>query len=193
MLVWAAAARLWSDAFMVSTTPSSTASSPNPLLITAVMALVAFALSAWLYSSAFDDQFRCDYLIVDGVNAPEFMCDGADVGGSTGVAGAVDSVADALGLGGDEPVVGDALSIPGLSRLIDGPLDVVRRIGVVAGLLLLAAASAAITWVQRHLRHVVRLLRFDREAWRRSAITGQTFLSIYVALLVPVVIAAIIV
>lgn len=180
---------MWSDAGMVSTASSPT----TPLLTTSALAVVAFALSAWLYTSAFDDQFRCDYLIVDGVNAPQFMCDGADIGGATGVAGAVDSVADALGLGGDEPVVGDALTVPGLSRLIDGPLDVVRRIGVVAALLLLAGASAAIVWVQNHLRRVIRLLRFDPEAWRRAAVTGQRFLSIYVILLAPVVVVALVV
>ncbi len=176
---------------MATRSETTVPTAANPLLITAGLAIVAFALSAWLYSSAFDDQFRCDYLIVDGVDAPQFMCDGADIGGATGVAGAVDSVADALGLGDDEPVVGDALTVPGLARLIDGPLDVVRRIGIVAGLLLLAAASAAITWLQRHVRHVIRLLRFDAEAWRRAAITGQTFLSIYLALLAPVVLVAV--
>ena len=167
--------------------------SATPFLTTAALALVALALSGWLYSSAFDDKFRCDYLIVDGVDAPQFMCDGADIGAASGVAGAVDSVANVLGLGDDESVVGDALTIPGLSGLIDGPLDVVRRIGVIAGLLLLVAASATITWVQRHLRHVLRLLRFDRDAWQRSAETGRTFLSIYLALLIPVVIVAIVV
>ncbi len=172
---------------------STTSSSTNPLLMTAGLAVVAVALSGWLYTSAFDDQFRCDYLIVDGVNAPQFMCDGADIGGATGVAGAVDSVADALGLGGDEPIVGDALTIPGLSRLIDGPLDVIRRIGVVAALFLLAGASAAIVWVQNHLRRVIRLLRFDPEAWRRAAVTGRTFLSIYVMLLTPLVVLALVV
>lgn len=172
---------------MVSSVPNST----NPLVITAALAMVAVAVSTWLYTTAFDDQFRCDYLIVDGVDAPQFMCDGADLGASTGVAGAVDSVADVLGLGGDEPVVGDSLSVPGLSRLIDGPLDLIRRIGVVVGLLLLAAASAAVTWIQRHLRQVIRLLRFDPEAWRRAAVTGRTFLSIYLTMLVPVVVVAI--
>lgn len=178
---------MWSDAEMSSTIPSPT----NTLLTTAALAVVALALSAWLYTSAFDDHFRCDYLIVDGVDAPQFMCDGADVGAATGVAGAVDSVANALGLGDDEPIVGDSLRIPGLSRLIDGPLDVIRRISVVVGLLLLAAASAAIMWLQRHLRHVIRLLRFNPDAWRRAAITGRTFLSIYLVLLLPVVILAI--
>ncbi len=163
------------------------------MLITAALAVVAFALSTWMYTSAFDDQFRCDYLIVDGVDAPQFMCDGADLGSATGVSGAVDSVADALGLGGDEPIVGDALSVPGLARLIDGPLEVIRRIGVVAGMLLLAATSAAITWVQRHLRQLIRLVRFDPDAWRHAAATGRTFLSLYVALLVPVVVLAVVV
>lgn len=180
---------MWSDAEMVSTVPKPT----NPLVITATLAVVAVAVSTWLFTSAFDEQFRCDYLIVDGVDAPQFMCAGADLGASTGVAGAVDSVADALGLGGDEPVVGDSLSVPGLARLIDGPLDVIRRVGVVAGLLLLAAASAAITWIQRHLRQVIRLLRLDPDAWRRAAVTGRIFLSIYVTLLVPVVVVAVIV
>lgn len=163
----------------------------NPLLITGALAVVALALSTWLYTSAFREQFRCDYLIVDGVDAPQFMCDGADLGAASGLSGAVDSVADALGLGDGEPVVGDALSVPGLSRLINGPLDVIRRIGVVAGLLLLAATSAAVTWLQRHLRQLMRLLRFDPEAWRRAAVTGRTFLSVYLALLLPVVVVAI--
>lgn len=178
---------MWSDAGMMST-----ASSPaNPLLITAVLAIVAFAVSTWLFTSAFDDQFRCRYLIVDGVDAPRFMCDGADVGGTTGVAGAVDSAANALGLGGDEPVVGDVLTVPGLSGLIDGPLDVVRRIGIAAGLLLLAATSAVIVWVQNHLRRLIRLLRLDPEAWRQAAVNGQTFFAIYLVLLVPVVVLAV--
>lgn len=172
---------------MVSTVPSST----NPLLVTAALAVVALALSFWLFTTAFKDQFRCDYLIVDGVDAPQFMCDGADVGAATGAAGAVDSVADALGLGDDQPIVGDALRVPGLSGLINGPLDVVRRVGVVAALALIAALSAAITWLQRHLRKVIRLLRFDREAWRQAAITGRTFLSVYLLLLMPVLVIAI--
>ncbi len=187
VLVWAAGLHVCCDAQMVSTTRTQT----DPLIVTAVLAVIAIGLSTWLYRSAFNDQFRCNYLIVDGVDAPQFMCDGADIGGATGVAGAVDSVADALGLGGDEPVVGDALSVPGLSGLINGPLDVVRRIGVVVGLLLLAATAALLTWINRNLRRLLRLLRFDPEAWRQAAFTGRTFFSIYLVLLMPVVILAI--
>lgn len=172
---------------------SNVGTTSNPLATTVVLAVTALVLSAWLISSAFDNQFRCDYLIVDGVDAPQFMCDGADLGGVTGVAGAVDSVADALGLGSDEPVVGDSLRVPGLARLIDGPLNLVRRIGIIAGLLLIASTSAALTWIHRHLANVIRLLRFDAEAWRRAAITGRTFFSIYVLLLLPVVVAAVLV
>ncbi len=165
--------------------------SSNPVMVTGALAVVALALSLWLYSSAFDDQFRCDHLIVDSVDAPQFMCNGADLGAATGVAGAVDSVAEALGLGDDDPVVGDALTVPGLSGLIDGPLEVIRKIGVVAGLLLVAAAAAALTWLQRHLAQVIRLLRGDREAWRRAAITGRMFFATYLLLLVPIVIVAV--
>ena len=160
----------------------------NTLRFNLVMFGLAAVLSMWMIRSAFSDQFRCDYLIVDKVSAPEFMCTGADLGEATGVASVVDDVGDFLGLGEDDSgsVVGDALTIPGLASLIDGPLTVVRRIGVIAGLLLLVAFSALATWILRHLQHVVRLLRFDRQAWRQTAATARTFISIFMAVLVPV-------
>ncbi len=154
---------------------------------------MAAALSVWLFTSAFTDWFQCDYLIVDQVSAPQFMCDGADLGASTGVTGAVDSVANALGLGGDdEAVVGDSLTVPGLSGLINGPLDVVRRIGIVMTLLLAAATSAGATWVIGNLARLIQLLRFDRREWRRVAGTARIFLSLYIALILPLVIVALV-
>jgi len=158
----------------------------NNVLFNTVAFGLAAVLAIWAYSSAFENQFRCQFLIVDQVDAPQFMCDGADIGASTGVAGAVDSVANALGLGGDdESVVGDALTVPGLSNLIDGPLEVVRKIGVVATLVLMAATSAAATWVFRHLREAIRLLKFDRQAWGRLTASARIFISFFLAMLVP--------
>ncbi len=160
----------------------------NVFAFSAVMLVVALVLSFLMVRSAFDDQFSCDYLIVDQVSAPEFMCTGADVGQDSGLASAVDDVADFFGLDDSNAgsAVGDALAIPGLSGLIDGPLGIVRRIGVVVGLILLAAFSAWATWIVRHLQHVIRLLRLDRQAWRQLATTARTFLLIFVGLLAPI-------
>lgn len=159
----------------------------NTAAVNTVLLIVAVGLSSWMIRSAFTDQFRCSYLLVDQVSAPEFMCTGADLGQATGVTSAVDKVSDFLGLGGDDSAsaVGDSLVIPGLAGLIDGPLDVIRRISVIAGLLLLATFSAIATWVIRHLRFVVHLLRGDRQAWRLLASITRTFLTIFVAVLAP--------
>lgn len=179
---------------MVLTTTSRDSDSPlrglwdNVFVFSGLMLAVALLLSYLMIRSAFSDQFNCDYLLVEQVSAPDFTCDGADLGESTGLSGAVDDVADFLGLGDSDAgsAVGDALSIPGLADLIDGPLGVIRRIGVVVGLLLLAAFSAWVTWVVRHVRHIVRLLQLDREAWLRTATTARTFLTVFVGLLTPI-------
>ncbi len=166
----------------------------NPFAFNVVMFTIAGAISIWMINSAFRDQFECAYLIVDQVSAPEFMCTGADLGEATGVTSVVDDVSDFLGLGDDDEstsVVGDSLTIPGLAGLIDGPLNVIRRIGVVAGLLLLAAFSAWMTWILRHLQHVLRLLQLDREAWHRTALTARTFISVFLVVLVPIWLVAV--
>lgn len=152
------------------------------------MALVAVSLvlSLWTLQDGFDDELRCRYLIVERVSAPEFMCEGADLGASTGVAGAVDSAADAMGLSDeDDPVIGDALTVPGLAALVDGPLDVVRRIGLTVAIVAIAAISATVAWIVRNVARVVALLRFDRDAWTRAAARSRLFLAIFVALLTP--------
>jgi hypothetical protein len=159
----------------------------NTLLFNAVMFTVAAVLSFWMYQAAFDDQFRCAYLIVDQVDAPVFMCEGADLGGATGVTGAVDSVANALGLGNDdESVVGDALTVPGLAALIDGPLGVIRKISIVATLVLVAGISVFATWVVRHLQFVARLIRGDRQAWQQVGASARIFILFFVAMLLPI-------
>ncbi len=160
----------------------------NTTAVNTVLAVIAVGLSFWMVRSAFTEQFRCNYLIVDQVSAPEFMCAGADLGRVSGVRSAVDNVSDFLGLGGDDSgsATGDSLVIPGLAGLIDGPLDLIRRIGVIAGLVLLATFSAFTTWIVRHLRFVVRLLRGDRQAWQLLASITRTFLTIFVALLAPI-------
>lgn len=160
----------------------------NTAAVNTMLAVIAVGLSFWMVRSAFTEQFRCRYLIIDQVSAPEFMCTGADLGRAGGVASAVDEVSDFLGLGDDDSdsAVSDSLVIPGLARLIDGPLDLVRRIGVIAGLLLLAAFSAFATWFVRHLQFLLRLLRGDRRAWQLLASVTRTFLTIFVALLAPI-------
>lgn len=176
------------------TTPGKETGSPlrsiwdNVFAISGIMAAIALLLSYLMIRFAFDDQFNCDYLLVEQVSAPDFTCDGADLGNSTGLSSAVDDVADFLGLGDSDAgtTVGDALAIPGLADLIDGPLGVIRRIGVVVGLLLLVAFSAWVTWMIRNLQQLLRLLRGDRQAWLRFATTARTFLTIFVALLAPI-------
>lgn len=160
----------------------------NTAAVNTMLLIVAVGLSFWMVRSAFTEQFRCNYLIVDQVSAPEFMCAGADLGRVSGVRSAVDSVSDFLGLGGDDSgsAAGDSLVIPGLAALIDGPLDLIRRLSVIAGLLLLATFSAVATWIVGHLRFVVRLLRGDRQAWQLLASITRTFLTIFVALLAPI-------
>jgi hypothetical protein len=160
----------------------------NTAAVNSLLLIVAVGLSFWMIRSAFTQQFRCNYLIVDQVSAPEFMCTGADLGRVSGVTSAVDSVSDFLGLGDDDSgsTVGDSMVIPGLAGLIDGPLDVIRRIGVIAGLLLLAGFSAFATWMVRHLQFILRLLSGDRRAWQLLASITRTFLTIFVALLAPI-------
>ena len=164
----------------------------DPVRFSLLALVVAAGLSLWLFTSAFTGWFRCDFLIVDQARAPSFMCDGADLGGATGVANAADSVANALGLGGDndESVVGDTLTVPGLSGLINGPLEGIRKIGIVMTLLLIAAASAALTWILGNVRRFMQLLRFDRDTWRRTAGTARVFLTLYIVMLLPMTFVA---
>lgn len=154
--------------------------------VSVALVAVAVVLSLWTLRDGFDDELRCRYLIVERVSAPEFMCEGADLGASTGVAGAVDSAADAMGLSDeDDPLIGDALTVPGLAALVDGPLDVVRQIGLTVAIVVIAAISATIAWIVRNVPRVVALLRFDGDAWTRAAARSRLFLAIFVALLTP--------
>lgn len=137
------------------------------------LALVAIALLGWhLFNTAFSDRFTCRYVIVDQLGAEPLTCDGFDV-----LPSSVKSTLNRLDISVDSRV-------PGLGAIVDGPLELLRKLSLGAVLFGLVVISAGATYVISNIQKIVRLVKLDRQQWARSFETLRTFATILLALLV---------
>lgn len=143
------------------------------------VAIVLIGFGFWYgYVNAYATTVNCDGLITDRYGVPGQVCDGATAG--DGVVGrAIDLV------GGDA----DTQIVPGLAGIIDGPLESARRIGVAAFLFTLVLVAFLATFIYANAARLYRLVRLDRDEWRRTLATTRVFVVIVAALMALSVLA----
>ncbi|MEM9131290.1 MAG: hypothetical protein AAF962_18325 [Actinomycetota bacterium] len=156
------------------TSTTVTSRTPSWLILGALAAAVV-ALFVYAYTSAYRDDVTCTALLIDRYDVPGQVCDGAIDEEST-AGQVVGRAADMVGVDPGETLV------PGLSPIIDGPLETVRRLGVAAYLLLLLLTALLITVVVGGVRAIGRLLARDPAAWHRIAVATRRYLVIVLGL-----------
>ncbi len=108
-------------------------------------------LFARLLSHAFSEYFSCRYLIQDALGMPSFMCNGQDF------------------------VV---VKIPGLSSIMDGPLEWIRQ-GILWIVLFFGIViSGFVTFIINNMMKVIRLLTFNKQEWNALLLTMRMFITI---------------
>ena len=113
-------------------------------------------LFSWLLSQAFSEFFRCRYLIQDSLDMPSFMCNGERFR----VAGVT------------------IVDIPGLSSVMDTPLEWIRR-GVLWVVLFFGIViSGYATFIINNTKKVARLLTFNKQEWKALLSTMRLFITI---------------
>lgn len=144
-----------------------------------VVAAVLIAGGFWYaYTNAYADTANCNGLITDRYGVPGQVCNGATAG--DGVVGrAIDLV------GGDS----ETQIVPGLSGVIDGPLESVRRLSVAAYLFGLMLVAFVGTFIYANAARLVRLATLDRDEWLRTLATTRVFFVIVAALMAVSVVA----
>ncbi|MGB1251234.1 MAG: hypothetical protein ACPG8W_11505 [Candidatus Promineifilaceae bacterium] len=121
-----------------------------------ILGVGVFLLAQWLLSYAFVEYSNCKYLIQDSLSMPDFMCDGVNL---------------------------LAVTVPGLSLPMDGPLEWVRWGGVLAIIFFGIVISGYTTFILNNLKKVVRLVTFNSQEWRALLSTMRTFVTILFLLL----------
>ena len=121
-----------------------------------IFGAAAVLLFSWLLSQAFSEFFRCRYLIQDSLDMPSFMCNGERFR----VAGVT------------------IVDIPGLSSVMDTPLEWIRR-GVLWVVLFFGIViSGYATFIINNTKKVVRLLSFNKQEWAALLATMRIFITI---------------
>jgi len=113
-------------------------------------------LFAWLLSHAFSEYFSCRYLIQNSLNMPSFMCNGYHFK-FAGVS---------------------VVNIPGLSSVIDEPLEWIRQ-GILWIVLFFGIViSGYATFIIYNMKKVTRLLAFNKQEWEALFSTMRIFITI---------------
>lgn len=113
-------------------------------------------LFAWLLSYAFSEYFSCKYFIQDSLGMPSFMCNGYHFK-FAGVS---------------------VVNIPGLSSVMDGPLEWIRQ-GILWIVLFFGIViSGFATYIINNMMKVTRLLTFNKEEWKALLSTMRVFITI---------------
>ena len=108
-------------------------------------------LFAWLLSHAFSEYFSCRYLIQDSLGMPSFMCNGYDF---------------------------TVVKIPGLSSVMDRPLEWIRQ-GILWIVLFFGIViSGFATFIINNMIKVIRLLTFNKQEWNALLSTMRMFITI---------------
>lgn len=120
-----------------------------------VMILIAVFLFSTLLSQAFRQYFNCNFLVTQSLSMPSFMCDGVDL---------------------------TLVEVPGLERVMNGPLEGIRRAVLWIVLVIFIALSGYLTFILNNLKKVVKLLTLDKREWQNLLSTLRIFITILVVL-----------
>lgn len=132
----------------------------HPLIITLVLLGLAGYLFREVITQTFASVMNCDYLLVTKLAWPAVVCDGFTLELPGWVK---DPLVSFLGKGALD---GLPFKLPGLSAVIDTPLEILRKILVWGAVVLSALLSFFLTMMASKLRSVIRLILLNREEWR---------------------------
>ena len=128
----------------------------QPLVYIAVIGLGVILLFSSLMADTFSDVFRCKFLIQDSLNMPSFVCNGERFR----VAGVT------------------VVDIPGLSSVIDAPLEQIRRGILLAVVFFGVMMSGYATLIINNAKKIMRLLTFNKQEWTAVLTTLRLFITI---------------
>lgn len=130
----------------------------RPIIVSGILLVLAVLLFSVLLKQTFKTYFNCAYLIGDQLGMPSFFCAGHDV-----------------------KVFGSSVfTIPGLTGVMDPPLEIVRKVVSWIILLFFALLSIYLTILINNLKAVVKLLTLNKEEWKRFMASLRTWLLIFV-------------
>ena len=130
----------------------------RPVIVLVILAVAAYFLFNQIIDQTFKQYTNCGYLIVNKLGMDSFFCNGYNVSafGST------------------------IFRIPGLSGVMDPPLEFVRTIIAWSVVLFFAFISVYITIIINNIKSVVRLVSFNKEEWKRFMASARIWLLFFV-------------
>ena len=132
----------------------------RPLILLVILSVAAYFLFTPILSYAFRPYANCNYLIVYRLGMDPLFCNG--------------HVITALGM----PI----LTIPALRTFMDPQLESIRASAAWGAVIVLGIVSLLLTSLVNNFKAVLRILTFNKEAWRRLLASARIWLLIFVAL-----------
>lgn len=132
----------------------------RPVIVIALLLVASFFLFNQIITQTFKQYANCGYLIVNELGVDPFFCNG--------------HVITALGY----PI----FTIPGLSSVMDPPLEFARTIAAWGVIVFFAFISIYLTIIINNFKSVVRLVTFNKEEWKRFMSSTRTWLLLFVIL-----------
>lgn len=130
----------------------------RPLLISAILLVLAVFLLNLLTKETFKPYTNCSYLIVNQLGMDSFFCNGETIKafGST------------------------VFKIPGLKAVMDPPLELIRSVIAWSVVLFFAFLSLYLTIMINNFKSVVRLVSFNKEEWKKFMASARIWLFLFV-------------
>jgi hypothetical protein len=129
-----------------------------------IVVTILVVLSALLFDTIIKDSFKpytnCRYLIATKLNVGNVVCDGVTV---------------------RDPLFGKKLfELPGLSALMDKPLELFRKVFAWIIVTFFVFLSLFLTITINNIIRIIKILTFNKEEWKRFLASARTFLLILV-------------
>ncbi len=130
----------------------------RPLLVSGILLVLAVFLFNLILKQTFKPYTNCNYLIVSKLGMDSFFCNGYNVKafGST------------------------VFKIPGLSSVMNPPLEFVRALISWTVVVFFAFLSLWLTIMVNNLKSVVKILTFNKEEWKRFMASARIWLLFFV-------------
>ena len=148
----------------------------HPLIITVILLALAGYLLKEVTARTFAEVMNCDYLLVSRLAWPAVVCDGFTLELPGLVRNAVVSFL------GEASLKGLPFVLPGLSSVIDPPLEFFRQVIVWGAVILSALLSFFLTILLSKARAVIRLILLNREEWRTFLFGLRTWAFLFLLL-----------
>jgi hypothetical protein len=130
----------------------------RPVIMLIILVVAAYFLFTQILAQTFTQYTNCNYLIVSELGMDPLFCNGY--------------VLRAMGV--------TVFTLPGLSSVMNPPLEFVRTILAWSVLFVFAFLSIFLTTIVNNIKSVVRLLTFNKEEWGRFLASARTWLFFFV-------------